>query len=157
MEHLPIMMSAIRKVAMAIGGDFEDMKSEAYFLFRKAVENFNPEKGRKFTSYLYKVCWDDTFSSRRIHCHRKAKHPTQAITEKFDIAERAYFDFTSFMQDLSEDSKNAVLFCLNPPPYVKLLHDGTPKRSSMLSAMRKQFSWTAEQIEQVSQEIRDLL
>lgn len=156
-ENLPIMIAAIRKVANAIGGDLDEMLADTYFLFQKAVESFNPTAGRKFSSWLFKVCWDDTFSARRVQCNRKAKHPTHFMSEKFDMEDRVHFDFDTFLSDLSADARQAVLFCLEPPATVKITNEGIPKRSSMVAAMRQQFAWTTEQIDQIAQEIRELL
>lgn len=151
------MYSAVYSVIRQVGGDFEEMRSELWLLFKKAKTNYKAEKGRPFRSYLYRVVWDDLYAARRIQVHRDHNHPMKAITDKFDIAGRRYFDFTMFLQELSDEAKAAVQFVIAPPVPVKVCQDGTPKQKSVIAAMRNHFNWTTTQFAAVCEEIRAAL
>ena len=153
--YLPFIRKAVYRVQKEIGGDIDEMLANGWLLFIKACENFNPQAGRKFSSYLYKVAWDDTYAARRIECHRKKVHPTTLFPYRFDVEQKRPFNFDRFMGELSNDAKAAVEFILNPPETVILKQDGTPKINSLKSQLIRQFQWTTDQFFSVAEEIME--
>lgn len=154
-EYELYMLSAVHSVIKQVGGDINEMKSDLYLLYAKAKKNYNSDRGRPFKSYLYKVVWDDLYSMRRVQIDRNRRHPITAIP--VELTDRRRFDFASFLSELSNEAKLAIEFAMNPPPTVKLCHDGTPKQKSLLAQLQIHFQWSKDQFNSVCEEIRAAL
>lgn len=135
------------------GGDFDEMVSEANWIFLKAVRDYDPNRGAQLITYVYtKVYWGlrDTLKKRDGYLggdhHFRKKHLTMdrlSISDRTSIGER--------LNRLSEEAAavvNIALFIRGSSP--------TAKRRHLIEILRE-YGWAAEEILDCFNEIKEAL
>ena len=156
-NNYAMIISLARRIQSHLGGRLEDFEEVATtWLFMKAIKSFNPTKGKKFSSHLYKVVWDDLYSLRRMEIRRAKRCPIKTMNIE-DISCTITFRFNEFLEDLTADAQALVHLAINPPDSIIIKKDCTPRMDSLRKYTIKKMKWNVDQFYDAVEEIRTAL
>ena len=94
------------------GGEFCEILSEAYPHYVKALQTFNPSKGKVEKRVTY-IVWNMLLQSRMRDWQRQERLPCEDNEEGTLPDSYREFNLQNFLEQLSEDAQNAVKLVLD--------------------------------------------
>jgi len=115
---------------------FEECKSEAYYAFMKACEDYKPERGQKFSSWAYYWAW----CKLKDLVMRRSAEPLDFMEineELLGAAPPAQIESLELIDDLSADAKEIISLLVESP--AELISLGAPMTAKQLMKKVKEY------------------
>ncbi len=160
-KHLNYLHRLCHSFQRRNGGDYEELLEEASLAYVEARNNFNPEKGVKFISYLHWIVWG------RLKDWKRRRDSENKRLEIKDFQDSYIPDRVNRIEvierECSADARVAMMIALNPPlDVVAIARRGRGETSpySMRNAIKEhltELGWAMSRIWQAFGEIQEAL
>lgn len=145
------------------GWEFDDMMGEAGLAFMKAFQTYERGHGAEFLTWVRYRTWHALLKAMD-HRMRECRRERQEV-ERLERRNRRDFNFSDFLEGLSEDAQELVKLAVLPPLDLKLSlirrgNRDNPTARSLRSALReilKDRGWPPRYVDKVFEEIQDAL
>jgi len=148
------------KAVKIYGGDFEGYLSTANLAFMKAYYNYDPEKGQKFSTFLYWYVRGMIMSGAEPYAMDQNTINTGGDLDMTVHAQKESFNIEEFFDDLSDDAKTVVgiitLYPDNLDDLLELTDIGECVRSGLIKKLRK-LNWSIARVNESFCEIREAI
>ena len=130
--------------------EFSDLMNMAYLAYKKAEENYNPEKS-KFTTYAYH-CMSGHLKNFLNEEKKQIKIKFAKETNLHDNSCNDYYNLLDLLQDFSEEAKQVCHIIFQEPNLHGALTSGKSKKH--IAKILRQQGWKYERIESTFNEIK---
>lgn len=156
----PMLKWASHNFIKKYGGDYDDMFSEAQWFFLKAANTYDPNKGTKFSTWV----WNNVRSGFTDFLRKRSRRPQVALVADPVSPHSEPFPLWELLEGISDGAKEIVSLFYNPPSDVsfdvnertkgKLEHE---KWDVAITEFLKDTGWSAYEIVKSYDEIRKVL
>ena len=130
--------------------EFSDLMSVAYLAYRKAEENYNPEKS-KFTAYA----WHYISGHLKNFLNEERKQVKLKFDKDMNLHDNSrndYYNIINLLQDFSKEAKQVCHIVFQEPDIYGSLTRGKSKKH--ITKILRQQGWKYERIESAFNEIK---
>lgn len=150
-HHQRLLYKVCHTFRNRFGGRFEEILSDAYPHYHKAVETWNPLKGtleKRVTSVVYYML----IQERMGKWQEEESLPTEELEEGEILDHHSSFDLDRFVDGLdSRDAKSTVKMLLDMEP----AH--VPSREGLISQLLQKEDWTKTRLRKLWQDVQESL
>ncbi len=143
------------------GISYDDILSEANQHYSKAVQSFDPTKG-KLSSRVSYVVWCGLKKWIAKQCQRNARMPGEDLDLR-TISANSRFDYGRFLNELSDDAKAVAKLAVEAPlsllvpPTAPHKQDGRARRQNAVAEFLMELGWSVARVVESFNEIREAL
>ncbi len=159
-KHMRLIQQLCNKFRAVNGGDIDELLGEASLAYVEARNNFNPERGVKFITYLHKIVRCRLLQLKRVKGRRREQEWDH---QAHPIAGRGASLVEVIRRECSTEAKAVMELALNPPLDVVFIartirNEKRPK--TLRQAIRlhlEELGWSLGQVFKAFTEIQEAL